>query len=164
MNSELNFKYDKANIDLRRNKTLELLAKGYQQQEISQILGVSTATTSLDCQYLRCKAQDQMEHHLSQEIPYHYMLAHEGLTNVLRAANRIVDANTTDDRTRIQALILISNTCVKMMELDTNMPVLGAAVSTAKAFETSKFMLKEMAENSAPSEEEEDGEEGSEEE
>jgi Trp operon repressor len=83
MSSNLNLKYEKDNIILRRNKTLELLAKGYQQYEISHALGVSTATTSLDCQWVRYQAQEQLEHQISEVIPYHYVLAVEGLRNVL---------------------------------------------------------------------------------
>jgi hypothetical protein len=157
MSSELNFKYDKANISLRRNRTLELLAKGYQQNEIAQVLGVSTATTSLDCQWIRCQAQEQLEHHISDVIPYHYVLAVEGFRNVLRTSNSIVE-NNSDDRIRLQALTVISNTCSKLLEIDLNGPTIGMAVSRAKEMETNKFILKEMEQNPISLAEEEEPE------
>jgi DNA-binding NarL/FixJ family response regulator len=46
MNTDL--KYEKANIELRRGKVLELLTKGHSQTEIANSLNVSNALISLD--------------------------------------------------------------------------------------------------------------------
>ena|ERR687895_2938251 len=62
MNSDL--KYDKINIELRRGKVLELLAKGNSQTEIAKALNVSNALISLDIQYLREQAQKELETHI----------------------------------------------------------------------------------------------------
>src|SRR5918992_6055933 len=61
-NSDL--KYDKINIELRRGKVLELLAKGNSQTEIAKALNVSNALISLDIQYLREQAQKELETHI----------------------------------------------------------------------------------------------------
>jgi hypothetical protein len=41
-------------------------------------------------------------------------------------------------------LTVISTTCSKLLEIDTNGPIISAAVGRAKNIETSRLMLKEM--------------------
>jgi predicted transcriptional regulator len=57
-------KYEKANIELRRGKVLELLSKGHSQTEIAKTLNVSNALISLDLQYIKEKAQKELETHI----------------------------------------------------------------------------------------------------
>jgi DNA-binding NarL/FixJ family response regulator len=71
-------KYDKVNIELRRAKMLSLLAKGMQKQEIAAVLGVANSTISVDVQFLKESAADELQHHISEIVPFHYKIVMQG--------------------------------------------------------------------------------------
>src|SRR5215207_5662439 len=131
-------KYDRVNIQLRRDRVLSLLAKGYQQQEIARDLGVADSTISVDVQYLRCMSQEDMEHHIQETIPFHYKLVMQGYMDNIRRGNDIIDNPMTDDRTKIQAMIMISNTYERIMNIDMNGPTVAISISKVKSLEQFK--------------------------
>src|SRR5918994_6401249 len=103
MNS--NLKYDKINIELRRGKVLELLAKGNSQTEIATQLNVSNALISLDIQYLKERAKKELETHLSDRLPFEYARAMTGINNVLKRVSEISDS-AVDNKTKMECLKL----------------------------------------------------------
>ena len=141
-------KYDRVNIELRRSKVLSLLAKGLQQQDIAKQLGVVPSTISVDVQYLKETAAQELQYHISEIIPYHYKIVMAGFRDILLAAGDIVQ-NSDNDRTKLSALSLMANIYDRIIAVDTNGPTIGAAVSAAKALETSRFIDKEIMENNA---------------
>jgi hypothetical protein len=136
-------KYSKININLRRSEVLSLLAKGLQQQEIGRRLGVSDSLISLDVQCIKETAADELQHHISEIVPYHYKIAMAGFRDILLTASTIVQ-NSADDRTKLSALGLMANIYDRILAVDTNGPIISAAVGRAKNIETSRLMLKEM--------------------
>jgi predicted transcriptional regulator len=138
-------KYDRVNIELRRSKVLSLLAKGHQQQDIAKTLGVAPSTISVDVQFLKETAVDELQHHISEIVPFHYKIVMQGYRDILLAASSVVQ-NTVEDKTKISALGLMASIYDRILAVDTNGPTIGAAVGRAKELETSRFMFKEMEE------------------
>ena len=103
MNGDL--KYERANIELRRGKVLELLAKGHSQTEIAKTLNVSNALISLDIQYLKERAKKELETHLSDRLPFEYYRAMTGINNVLKRVSKISDS-AVDNKTKMECLKL----------------------------------------------------------
>jgi orotate phosphoribosyltransferase-like protein len=139
-------KYDRVNIELRRSKVLSLLAKGLQYQEIAKELGVANSTISVDVQCIKETAADELQHHISEIIPFHYKLVMAGFKDILLAASSIVQTSA-DDKTRLSALSLMANIYDRIMAVDTNGPTIGMASNAARSLETSKFMLREISED-----------------
>jgi predicted transcriptional regulator len=136
-------KYSKININLRRSEVLSLLARGLQQQEIGRRLGVSDSLISLDVQCIKETAADELQHHISEIVPFHYKIVMQGFRDILLAASTIVQ-NSADDRTKLSALGLMANIYDRILAVDTNGPIISAAVGRAKNIETTRLMLKEM--------------------
>jgi predicted transcriptional regulator len=90
------------------NIVLQKLSLGWTQQEIADHLQLSQSTISLDCQYLMEKSKKDLENHISDVIPYRYAQCMEGLRDVLREINNIIE-RTTDDKTRMAGLQLRTN-------------------------------------------------------
>jgi predicted transcriptional regulator len=125
MNTDL--KYDKINIELRRGKVLELLAKGCSQTEIAKTLNVSNALISLDIQYLREQAQKELETHIESKIPLEYTRAMAGLNILLRKANETLD-NATDPKIKLQTMALLMDLYNSIMTLNTNGGIIQQAM------------------------------------
>jgi predicted transcriptional regulator len=85
MKSESNLKYTKENVELRRARTLELAARGMSQIDISRSLGVDPSTTSLDLQYVRCKAQEHLQTHIQDTVVQQWEKTMSGLQQVLQS-------------------------------------------------------------------------------
>ena len=95
MSSDTNHnKYTQELIELRRSKVLELMAQSVPQHEIAKQLGVSHSTISLDQQYLRCAAQQNLKTHIEERIPAQFEECQAGLKLVLRKAYNIVETST----------------------------------------------------------------------
>lgn len=134
MNLEINsnLKYDRANIELRRSKILDLLSQGIPQNIIAQQLNVSTATVSLDIQYLEETAKENIEKHIHETLPMQYAKVQSGLNQVLRKAWEVVNKEHVDDKTKLQSLALINDSYRLLMELVSDGSVIKEAMSFVK--------------------------------
>jgi hypothetical protein len=61
---EIQLKYSRQNIQLRRAEVLRLQAMGESESSIARSLGVSQALISLDCAYLKEMAKNKIAEHL----------------------------------------------------------------------------------------------------
>jgi hypothetical protein len=125
------FKFTQKAIEWRRSLVLEYLARGKTPKQIAEDLHLHPSTIYLDMQFLRCMAQETVEHQISDIIPFHYCKCLEGFRYVLSSADKIVQ-NNPDDKVKIQALALMANTYERIMNLDMSGPTISAAVSKAK--------------------------------
>jgi hypothetical protein len=148
-------KYDRVNIELRRSKVLSLLSKGLQHQDIAKELGVANSTISVDVQWIKETSAEELQHHISEILPYHYKIVMQGFRDILLATSSIVQTST-DDRTKLSALGLMANIYDRILAVDTNGPIIGAAIGRAKNIETTRLMLKEMEQEEEPDPEEDD--------
>jgi hypothetical protein len=123
-------KFERANIELRRSRVLDLLAQGLPQSHIAEQLNVSPATISLDIQYLECSAKQNIEKQLHEVLPMQYSKTMAGLNQVLRKTWEIVNKEHVDDKTKLQSLALVNECYRLIMELSSD----GNVIKEAMAF------------------------------
>jgi transcriptional regulator len=157
------FKYDRANIELRRSKTLDLLAQGLPQNQIAEQLNVSTATVSLDIQYLECTAKQNIEKQLHEVLPMQYSKTMAGLNQVLKKTWEIVNKEHVDDKTKLQSLALVNECYRLIMELSSDGNVIKEAISFVRKHTPTKSEEDQVIE-SIQQQEDNDSEETQEEE
>ena len=130
--------YGKEQIKWRRAQVLELDAQGNSIMEIAKILHISHGTVDNDLSYLRKQAQENLQKHIQERIPEEYQKAVVGINKVLKTCWNIINKDTTDDKTRLQALALINDCNKYKMELTTNGVVITDAI---KFVQTNKEKL-----------------------
>jgi hypothetical protein len=120
MSSEIhNLKQKRELITWRRDIVLQRIAQGYNQTAIAKELQVHQSTISLDCQYLRCKAQDNLKTHISDTVPFEFMRAMAGLNNVLKEVTKLL-GEATDVRTKLQCNALLAEIYKSLINLNTD--------------------------------------------
>ena len=144
MNTSFNsLKYERANIELRRSKVLDLLAQGTPQNQIAQQLNISPSCVSLDIQYLEETAKENIEKHIHETLPMQYAKTQAGLYQVLRKTWEIVNKDHVDDKTKLQSLALINDSYRLLMELVSD----GSVIKEAMAFVKRVLVPSEQEEN-----------------
>jgi len=122
-------KFDKYSIEWRRNYVLERLSLGYNQSEIARDLKIHPSTISLDCQYLKQKARDNLQTYIDERLPLEYEESYIGLKRIMNRAEEI--SNKPGEKTSdvLHALALKAEIYDKLMSLEAGGPTLQAAVS-----------------------------------
>lgn len=123
--------HERANIELRRGKVLELLAKGHSQTEIAKTLNVSNALISLDIQYLKEQAKKELETHLSDKLPFEYSKAMTGINNVLKRVSEISDS-AADNKTKMECLKLQMELYKSLISMATDGGIIEKAMKMVK--------------------------------
>jgi predicted transcriptional regulator len=114
-----NFKYTKEMIEWRRNTVLSKLAKGYSQVDIAKELQLHPSTISLDVQYLKEKARDELKTHLTEKLPWEHARAMNGINDLLRRAYELLD-KTTDPKMQLQTISVLTGLYGTVMSLATD--------------------------------------------
>jgi hypothetical protein len=121
--NNLQLKYTRQNIQLRRAEVLRLQAMGESESSIARALGCSQALISLDLQYLRQEARNKIAEHLDH-LGYEYTKVSTGLDILLQKAwswaNSINAAQTTTAKDKALILSLIANIYNMKWQLLTN--------------------------------------------
>jgi predicted transcriptional regulator len=137
--SETNkLKSERLLIELRREKVLELLAQGLQQNQIAQKLGVSKATISIDLQFLKSRAEDNLRRHIQESLPLQYDKAMSALTQVVSKVWNIAE-NTHDERTRLQAYSMFTDCHKYIMDMSASSPRITNALKYVSDLESKKL-------------------------
>jgi hypothetical protein len=141
MNEEvnLNLKYNKELISIRRAKVLELTAQGLVQSEIAKRLSVSQAVVSLDMQCLRETAKSSMKTHIEERIPMQYEECLTGLKLILRKIYEIIGDKSKKSEEQLAAMNLAVNIYGKLMDLSTNGAILEKTLAWVE--DRKKLML-----------------------
>jgi len=114
-------------VKWRRAKVLELLSQGFTQLEISTVLHVDEPTISRDAQYLRQKAQKDLQKHIHEIVPEEYQKCMTGMKNNLKETLMIA-AVSADPRIKLQARA-IANDCYKfILDMSTNAGIVSDAL------------------------------------
>jgi hypothetical protein len=139
-------KFDKYSIEWRRNYVLERLSLGYNQSEIARELKLHPSTISLDCQYLKQKAKDNLQIHIDERLPLEYEESYIGLKRIMKRAEEI--SNKPGEKTSdvLHALALKSEIYDKLMNLEAGGPTLQAAVSYIEKKKQELTKLEEQSE------------------
>ena len=140
----------KTQVEWRRNMTLSLSSKGYSQIEIAKQLQVNEVTVSRDMAYLRKQAQDNLQHHIHEIIPFEYQMAMSGLKDNLRETIQIADT-TSDPRIKLQARSIAGDNYKYIMDLCTNAGVISEAIKfvnlKTEQIDSMTLKLKTIGEN-----------------
>jgi predicted transcriptional regulator len=150
MNTDL--KYEKANIELRRSKVLELLAKGHSQTDIAKSLGVSPALISIDVQYIREQSKKRLETHFQDQLPYEYARAMTGINATLKRVSEMLEENK-DPKIKIECMKLQMELWKSVMSMATDGGIIQRAIAEIKRLESQQTPSKDIP---AKSESEED--------
>jgi hypothetical protein len=124
-------KYERENIELRRARVLELIAKGHSQTEIATALNCSPALISLDLQWIRERSKRELETHISDKLPFEYARAMEGLNGVLKRISDIEDA-ANDTKTKLECSKLKMDLYRSIMSLATDGSIIERAIKMVR--------------------------------
>jgi IS30 family transposase len=114
-------------VQWRRAKVLELSSQGYTQLEIATQLQVDEPTISRDVQYLRQKAQKNLQKHIHEIVPEEYQKCMTGMKNNLKET-LVIAAASADPRIKLQARA-IANDCYKfILDMSTNAGIVSDAL------------------------------------
>jgi DNA-binding transcriptional regulator LsrR (DeoR family) len=131
LGSELN--YGKKQIQWRRARVLELSSQGNTQHEIAQRLQVAVGTVNSDLTYLRKQAQENLEHHIHEIIPFEYHKAMIGMKHNLKQTLEIAET-VSDPKTKLQARSIVNDCYKYIIDLITN----GSIITDAIKYVTEK--------------------------
>lgn len=132
------FKSNKSAIEWRRGKVLEYTAKGHSQNEVAKIQQVHSSTISLDMQYIREQAQENLRVHIQEKIPEQYEKCMSGLNLVLKSVwDMITEANKDNPTMRtsekLQAYALINDCYKHLMDMNSDSTVIREAMAWVKS-------------------------------
>jgi transposase len=129
------FKFTKSAIEWRRNTVLSNLAKGYSQSDIAKELQLHPSTISLDVQFLKEQAQQELESHIHETIPLEYKRAKTGLDNLLQKATDMLE-KVTDPKTQIQTMVLLMDLYKSIMILSTDGAVIEQSMKKVQGLQS----------------------------
>jgi hypothetical protein len=129
----LTSKVQQQQVDWRRDRVLELSSQGYSQSDISTVLQMDKSVISRDIAHLRHRARENLKRHIHQTIPEEYQKACNTLNQLLRMTWAIV-SKTEDEKTRLQALVLINDVNKYRTELVTNGVIVNDALLIVSIF------------------------------
>lgn len=163
--SETNkLKSERLLIELRRDEVLKLLAIGLNQNQIASKLGVSAATISIDLQFLKCRAEDNLRRHIQDSLPLQHDKAMSAFTQVLQKAWNIAE-NTNDEKTKLQAHSQFMDCWKYIMDMSASSPRITSALKYVSELENKKLeqesQQEEITEVSAINKYEEEGQDPS---
>ena len=102
-------------------------------REIAQILQIDKSSVNRDIQFIRQQAQENIEHHIQENMPEEYHMIGVSINQVLKKAWHI--GNTTaDERIKLQALSLVKECNTHKLDMITN----GTVVSDALKYVNGK--------------------------
>src|SRR5215208_1052096 len=115
-------------LEWRRANVLELSSEGYTQREIASKLQVDLTAVNRDIHFLRQQAQENLQKHIQERISEEYQKAVVGINKVLKTCWNIINKDTTDDKTKLQATAIINDSYEYLMDLTTNGIVVTDAI------------------------------------
>jgi len=126
MSDNSNLRYSRENISLRRGRVLELVAQGLNTVQIAERLNVSRPLISLDLQYLRSEANNNIKEYIDHTIPFTFNQTVKGLDMIIREGWSMSDS-TKDVKERLAALSLVMEAYDKRINLLTNSQIVNKA-------------------------------------
>jgi hypothetical protein len=112
----------------RRDRVIELMSKGHNQTEISEILKVNRSVISRDIGSINQQAKQNLHKFIDQKLPGEYQKCLVGINEVLKIAWNTTNERDIDRREKIQALSLVKECIVTKLELLTNASILDDAM------------------------------------
>lgn len=125
---EHELKFYRNSISWRRNLVLQMLSEGYNQSHISRVLKVHRSTISIDVQFLREQARNQIHDFITERLPMAVTKSCTALDNITSTAWNLAK-NSDDDRVKLQALTLIKETEKDKIDIVSNVNIVDQIVS-----------------------------------
>jgi hypothetical protein len=82
--------------------------------------------------YLTQQAKESLKTHIESKLPNEYQKCMIGINQVLNTCWNIVNKDTTDDKTKLQATAIINDSYKYLMDLMTNSVVITDAIRYAQ--------------------------------
>jgi DNA-binding transcriptional regulator LsrR (DeoR family) len=120
-------------LEWRRAQVLELASEGYTQREIASKLQVDLTAVNRDIQFLRQRAQENLQRHIHETVPEEYQKCMVGMKRNLKQTLEIADA-AVDPKVKLQARAIANDCYNYIMDLTTN----GAIATDAIKYVTQK--------------------------
>jgi hypothetical protein len=115
----------------RRSKVLELLAKGLNQSQVANEMHLPRQTISDDVKVLREESKERIRTHLEERLPLAFETCLTTLESSKKQAYDILN-KTEDPRLKLQAVQIINDTTMKIMDLLTHNGTVESAMSYAE--------------------------------
>jgi transcriptional regulator len=135
MSEDIQPRYTKSMIEWRRNKVLHRLTMGWSQAEIAEELKLHKSTISLDVQFLKEQAKEELQTHISDRLPFEYNRAVTGINSVLKRVSELVD-KAEETRTKIECLKLMMELYRSIMSMTTDGEIFEKAMKMVKGLES----------------------------
>jgi hypothetical protein len=135
----------KLHIVWRRGKVLEMLADGEtNQSRIAEELKVTEGLISQDISALKEQAKERIRLHLEERLPFAFETC---LTRLEKTKREAVDIYNKSDapRIKLQALTLINDTAIKILDLVTHNDTVLTAMNITNRVEKKLDLLKQDA-------------------
>ena len=118
----------KQTVKWRRSKVLELSSEGRSQSEIARIMQVSSATISMDIQFLRREAKENIRRYIDERLPFEFHKCLVGLDTIVCKMSDIVNSTESDSRDILQATSVKMQAYAMKIDLLSNATVIEKAV------------------------------------
>ena len=120
----------KTEIEWRRHIVLQRLAMGYNQTAIARELQLHPSTISLDCQYLKIKARQEVKEFI-EKLPFMVMKSTMALNLISEKTWQLIEL-TDDVRSKIQGLSLLKDVERQKVELYSSTDIIDALVGAVE--------------------------------
>jgi hypothetical protein len=134
----------------RMEQVLKYASLGYNQAEIAEVLHISQAWVSSTIKAITKAAQQDIQHHIEEVLPYERRKALTLFENIKRRAIEIADKDSIGDRDRISALSLAKDAAKEIVSLQQQGEHVKTALNVAAG-------LKEKLNNLEQNKKEEQG-------
>jgi hypothetical protein len=108
---------------------------GWSQAEIAEELKLHPSTISLDVQFLKEKAKEELQTHISDRLPFEYNRAVTGVNTVLKRVSELVDKGE-ETRTKLECLKLMMELYRSIMTMATDGGIVERAMKMVKGLES----------------------------
>lgn len=123
----------KNQVEWRRNKVFDLLAKNRTPNEIADTLKVRTHLIYRDIAYLRNLKREKFKSLIDEDLPIEYATTLRGLDLITRDLwARLDSGNDNDVKSKVLIFTLIKEVVILKLELLTNGTVLERVISEIK--------------------------------
>jgi IS30 family transposase len=129
-----NPRYTRDMIGWRRDFVLQKLSKGWSQTQIAKELQLHPATISLDVQFLREQAQQDLQTHIKETIPFEFKKSKQAISDLILKANEILE-NTNDEKIQMQIINTLTNLHAANMNLNSEGNIIQQAYDKVQALE-----------------------------
>jgi predicted transcriptional regulator len=138
----LSTKSGQQQIEWRRSKVIEMMARGMSQTEIAHELQVSKQLISSDVQYLRSQAKESIREYVTEHLPEQYQICLSALDTILKHAFEILKTSD-DNREKLQAMELFKDTHLTKLELLSNATTIDSALHYVRTKQREQEQQKE---------------------